>query len=648
MSQPSLNSDPLLLPRVRRVDRIEPSQLHESVGLPFPENLGAHGAPLHLFESTLGPAIHATDAGQAHIVVIARQHEQFVSPLGYFLSIARTPSSRVTIESATEAGVRAGLQTLAQLFRQFGRAIPPLEITDWPAFPTRGVMLDVSRCRIPTMAEFRRIIPLLASLKFNHLQLYTEHTFAYRDHKAVWEGWDPITADEVRELSALCTLHGITLAANQNTFGHMKHWLDQPKYAGLAETHDDFDFYGMARRGPFSLCPTDPAARAFACGLLDELVPNFAPTQQGSRRREPGVTPGRQDALNVTRTLVNIGCDETADVGAGRSRDAVARLGKAAVYADHVGAIMRHCLDRGWTPQFWADIALAHPEVLDLLPREAIPLAWGYEPDSPFERWGRTLAASGREWWVCPGTSSWRSITGRATERKANIESAARAGVAHGASGFMVCDWGDIGHTQQWSVTLNAIAQAADAAWTGGQDGYNADAASLHAFGDATLTIGRLLDRIGDADLTVRRRARSGTPPLVNASGLFTALWPARQELADPLQLAPLEDWQALEPELSACQAMLVQSLKGDQSASAKEQVRFTLHMASLAAMIATQPNPGAANRDRLVAHARWLQRWFGRLWIEESRAGGLAHTATFWDELCARIVARGVEPGTG
>ena len=57
---------------------------------------------------------------------------------------------------------------------------------DWGAFPTRGLMLDISRDKVPTMESLRGMIDVLASLKFNHLQLYTEHTFAYTGHGAVW------------------------------------------------------------------------------------------------------------------------------------------------------------------------------------------------------------------------------------------------------------------------------------------------------------------------------------------------------------------------------------------------------------------------------------------------------------------------------
>ena len=65
-------------------------------------------------------------------------------------------------------------------------------------------MLDISRDRVPTMRTLRLVVDLLARYRYNQLQLYTEHTFAYTKHPSVWEEADPLTAEEVRKLDAYC------------------------------------------------------------------------------------------------------------------------------------------------------------------------------------------------------------------------------------------------------------------------------------------------------------------------------------------------------------------------------------------------------------------------------------------------------------
>ena len=99
------------------------------------------------------------------------------------------------------------------------------------------------------------------------------------------------------------------------------------------------------------------------------------------------------------------------------------------VPAPRVNDIVREC---GKRSMYWADVPLSHAELLAHIPRDMIALAWGYEPSSPFDSWAEKLCSlpQGPEGaWLCPGTSSWRSIAGRTTERRGNI--AAEIGRAH-------------------------------------------------------------------------------------------------------------------------------------------------------------------------------------------------------------------------
>ena len=137
------------------------------------------------------------------------------------------------------AGKRHAATTLAQLKVQYGDKLPCMVINDAPVFAVRGVMLDISRDRVPTMAHLFEIVELLASWKINHLQLYTEHTFAYVGHDEVWRDASPMTAEEIRQLDKYCRARGIELTANQNCFGHLSNWFKHSKYASLGEITPD-------------------------------------------------------------------------------------------------------------------------------------------------------------------------------------------------------------------------------------------------------------------------------------------------------------------------------------------------------------------------------------------------------------------------
>ncbi len=182
-------------------------------------------------------------------------------------------------------------------------------IEDEPAFKNRGFMLDISRDRVPTISTLKSLIDILAELKYNQFQLYTEHTFAYTNHEIVWKDYSPLTSQDILELDNYCKERYIELVPNQNSFGHMEKWLTHEEYKYLAEAPNGFiKPWGGEKSGPFSLSPAVPESIKFVNSLFDELLPNF------------------------TSTKVNVGGDETFDLGLGRSKELCENLGKGRVY----------------------------------------------------------------------------------------------------------------------------------------------------------------------------------------------------------------------------------------------------------------------------------------------------------------------------
>ena len=86
----------------------------------------------------------------------------------------------------------------------FGDRVPPMTVSDWPDFPNRGVMLDITRGKVPEMTTLYALVDKLAEWKYNQLQLYFEHAFAYEGHHTVWEEASPMTPAQVRALDAYC------------------------------------------------------------------------------------------------------------------------------------------------------------------------------------------------------------------------------------------------------------------------------------------------------------------------------------------------------------------------------------------------------------------------------------------------------------
>jgi hypothetical protein len=314
----------------------------------------------------------------------------------------------------------------------------------------------------------------------NQLQLYMEHTFAYAGHEVVWRNASALTPEEVRSFDAYCAARHVELVPNQNSFGHLHRWLVHEPYRKLAECPDGFEHPWNWRGEPYGLCATDPASLAFLEGLYDQLLPNFQ-----SR-------------------LFNVGLDEPLDLGCGRSKAACEARGAGRLYVDFLKGVHARVTGRGRTMAFWADTITSTPEFIAEVPKDAIALEWGYEASHPFAEHLAALRGAGLACYVCPGTSSWNSFTGRTHNAIENIAKAAREGQAAGATGLMVTDWGDHGHLQPLSVSYLGFVLGAGLAWNvaDAERPFELDVPRLldvHAFSDAASVLGRVAYDLGNA-----------------------------------------------------------------------------------------------------------------------------------------------------
>jgi hypothetical protein len=526
---------------------------------------------------------------------------------GYKLAV--TPE-QVTIEAPTPAGIYYGANTLIQLVKQTtGQTLPCLEIADWPDFPVRGFMLDISRDKVPTVPTLKGLIDKLASWKINQLQLYTEHTFAYLNHPEVWQAASPLTGQDILELDAYCKERFIELVPNQNSFAHMHRWLTQPRYNALAEVPEGFMAPDGHIREPFSLDPTNPASFELVSSLFDELLPHFS-----------------------SRT-VNIGCDETFDLGQGKSKALCEQIGKHRVYLDFVLKICHDMLARGYKVQFWGDIVLEKPELIHEIPAGVIGLNWGYEADHPFELEASQFEEAGIPFYVCPGTSSWLSLAGRTENALGNLLNAAEAGLRHGASGYLITDWGDKGHWQSLPVSYLGIVAGAALAWSL-EANRNLDiptALNRHAFEDTAGVMGELDYELGNI-YQLPGLARN------NSSGLFWILQRSPEDLKqvqqqlDPDKTRYVPETTLLEAldRIDRIMAPLDQSRMPQPEAElVKREYRLIANLMRLAcrrALLALEPQQFQAE---YASEIPAIIEEYKQVWLSRNQPGGLADSLT-------------------
>jgi len=517
---------------------------------------------------TVEPRVHVGAAG--------------IAPQGYELTIT---ADQITIDAADQAGAFYARATLDQLRHQHLDLLPAGRITDWPDVAVRGVMLDISRDKVPTMATLFDLVDRLARWKVNHVQLYIEHTFAYYGHEEVWRDASPFTPDEIRELDAFCAARHVELVANRNCLGHMERWFAHDRYRPLALFPNGSEPTRPWLTGePTTLDPTSADALDFVADLL------------------------RQHLACHTSRRVHVGLDEPWELPDDRLDDYAAWMRKLADLPELDGREML----------VWGDILSDHPELIAGVPDTATVVEWGYESWWPFDDRVSRLADAGVEFWIAPGTSSWLSLLGRTPNMIGNQIAAAESAARFDATGILNTDWGDRGHLQYLPVSEPGFALGAAVSWCldANRDLDLGAALNVHAFDDSAGELGPALLALGSA-----YEALTLQVPNI-ASFVLPLVYP---QLAD----------RALDPttdvEFEALRSLLADGLgHAERSQSERGDAALILDEVRNAVALADVLAHGSRTPDRLE-HIRAEHR---RLWLARNRPGGLDDSTRWLDAL--------------
>jgi len=519
-----------------------------------------------------------------------------ITPQGYQLRIGE---KIIEAKSSDKAGLYYAAQTFKQMCRQSKKGLLCSEVNDFPSLPNRGVMLDVSRDKVPTMQTLKEMIDMFSEFKYNQLQLYMEHTFAYRGHEKIWQNASPFTGEEILELDDYCRKHFINLVPNQNSFAHLGRWLGNEPYRQLAE---DFNY-------PEVLNPADANSIKFLDDLYSQLLPHFS------------------------SSYINVGCDETV-LGKGKTKELCKQIGPDRVYLDFLLKIHKLVQQKGRTMMFWADIIFIHPNLIPELPKDCIALVWGYASTSPYEQQTKILKDANVPFYVCPGTNAWESLIGRTENMIGNVRITADTAVKNKGIGLLITDWGDMGHWWYLPISYAGFSYAAAMAWSpqANRDIDLANAMNIHVFFDKAGIMGKLaLDlgrayRKGDADwpqvmLPVYFMYAPNAP--LHKGWFESAKIEPLSESVDKVEnLLPLLD----KTEMQRADAQLI-----------KDEFRNDAKLFNLACNIGIVRLQSDANtlgdvpyqkRQKLAEELKLIIAEHKRLWLQRNRIGGLDESA--------------------
>jgi len=392
--------------------------------------------------------INAVRRGKADVFTMSLRRT--LKPSGYRLRIG---PDGIRLEARDATAAFYGLQTLEQIIVQTGRSLPCLAIDDWPDFEDRGLYYDVARGRVPKLEQLFELAGILAHYKMNQLQLYIEHTFAFRGHPSIGRGCSPLTAEDILQIDEYCRSINIELVPSLASFGHMSPVLRLKEYRHMAEDWGVGRYVDPAAKDTpqpahmrgWTISPANPGTYRFLESLFAEFLPLFS-----SKR-------------------FNICCDETWDLAQGQTHDLARKRGKGKVYLDHILKLRDICGRYGKKVMFWGDIIRHYPELIGKIPRDVTVLDWAYSSNHPFATI-RDFKKAGVPFYACPGTSAWVSLFPRLHESAANIAGFARAGKRNGAAGLLNTDWGDGGHYNFMEYSWYGYLFGAEQAWNTGAD----------------------------------------------------------------------------------------------------------------------------------------------------------------------------------
>lgn len=391
--------------------------------------------------NTFGFKVNITKTLNYHIynTFICLKKKSSMEDEEYKLSIKK---DNIEINASTSKGLFYGIQTLIQIIREYGYSLPGVIIEDKPYFKHRGFYHDVTRGKVPKLETLMNLVDKASFYKINELQLYIEHTFAFKGMSEVWIDKDPLTSEEIILLDRYCKNKHIELIPSISTFGHLYEVLRTKSFKNLCEltetTKPEYSF--LDRMAHHTLNVTDEDSIKLVGNMLEQFMPLFSSNK------------------------FNICCDETFDLGKGKSSKEADRLGIGKLYVDFLNKVISIVKEYDKEIMFWGDVILNHPDLINTIDKDAICLNWNYwcgveEKDT------RIIAESGRKQYVCPGVGGWSHLMNLMDNAFENIYRMISYGVKYDAIGVLNTNWGDYGHINLLYSSIPGMIYGAALSW---------------------------------------------------------------------------------------------------------------------------------------------------------------------------------------
>jgi len=347
-----------------------------------------------------------------------------VGDQGYVLDVQ---PGTIVLAGKDGAGLFYGAQTLRQLVVPAGQEarILGVQARDWPALEYRGTQVDMSRGPVPKLSYLKKIVRTIAQFKMNQLYMYMEDSFRLQDQPLWGILSDTLSRSDWNKLVAYAARYHVEIVPATEACGHMHKVLRFEQYSGVAE-----------RPHGHSLAVEDPHMLDFLNSMYEQMLPVFP------------------------SSIYNIGCDETVELGKGRSKGLVEKEGYGKVYVDNLVRVAKLLESYNKQVMFWGDIATEHPEMISSLPKNLIVASWEYGAHESYMKWLKPFEGREMKIFVCPWVGNTSVMVPDYEEAAYNIEHFITDGKKVGAIGTIITVWNDDGETLYapgwWSIVYGA------------------------------------------------------------------------------------------------------------------------------------------------------------------------------------------------
>ncbi len=180
---------------------------------------------------------------------------------------------------------------------------------------------------------------------YNAIVLEMEDKFRFDGYPEIGhaEAWSHA---EAAAFASKCRRMGLQVIPLMQSLGHLEFILGKRKYAHLREAPDLTEHLDV----------TNPGAVPFLEKIFDEIIDVIKPAH-----------------------YFHMGGDETWQLGnSPRCQPLLQKIGRGGLYLQHMRPLWAHLRQRGLTPVIWADIVLAHPGIIDEIPKYVALMDWEY------------------------------------------------------------------------------------------------------------------------------------------------------------------------------------------------------------------------------------------------------------------------------